>query len=74
VHGQRAPVRGRICMNMCMVDVSGIEGVRVGDEVVLLGRQGGEVINAEDLAAGMASISYEVLCLLGNNNDREYIE
>ena len=74
VHGRRAPVRGRICMNMCMVDVSGIEGVRVGDEVVLLGRQGGEVINAEDLAAGMASISYEVLCLLGNNNDREYIE
>lgn len=74
IHGQRAPVRGRICMNMCMVDVTGIEGVRAGDEAVLLGCQGGEQISAEDLAEWMASISYEVLCLLGNNNQREYIE
>jgi len=51
-----------------------MEDVRAGDEVVCMGRQGSEVISAEDLAAGMASISYEVLCLLGNNNQREYIE
>lgn len=74
VHGRRVPIRGRICMNMCMIDVTGMEGVRVGDEVVLMGRQGSEVISAEALAQGMASISYEVLCLLGNNNEREYIE
>lgn len=74
IGGRRAPVRGRVCMNMCMVDVTGMADVRAGDEAVLLGRQGGEVISAEDLAEWMTSISYEVLCLLGNNNQREYIE
>jgi alanine racemase len=74
IHGRRVPVRGRICMNMCMVDVTGMDDVRAGNEAVLLGRQGSEVISAEELAEGMASISYEVLCLLGNNNQREYTE
>jgi alanine racemase len=74
IHGRRAPVRGRVCMNMCMVDVTGMADVRAGDEAVLLGGQGKEVISALDLAEWMASISYEVLCLLGNNNKREYIE
>jgi alanine racemase len=74
VHGQSAPILGRICMNMCMIDVSGIEGVDAGDEVVLLGRQGRENISADDIAEQMGSISYEVLCLLGNNNQRQYIE
>jgi alanine racemase len=61
-------------MNMCMVDVSDLDGVRAGDGVVLLGRQGLENITADDIAEKMDSISYEVLCLLGNNNQREYIE
>ncbi|MDK9708644.1 MAG: alanine racemase [Desulforhopalus sp.] len=74
IGGQRVPVCGRVCMNMCMVDVTGIEGVRAGDEAVLMGCQGGEQITAEDLAEWMGSISYEVLCSLGNNNQREYIE
>jgi alanine racemase len=74
VHGHLVPIRGRICMNMCMVDVSDLDGVGVGDEVVLLGRQGLESITADDIAEKMNSISYEVLCLLGNNNQREYIE
>jgi len=50
IGGRRAPVRGRVCMNMCMVDVTAINGVRAGDEVVVLGRQGGESITADDLA------------------------
>ena len=74
VHGLRVPVRGRVCMNMCMVEVTDVESVRAGDEVVLLGRQHEAVITADDLAETMGSISYEVLCLLGNNNNREYIE
>ncbi len=73
VRGLRVPVRGRVCMNMCMIEVTGIEDVQAGDEVVLLGRQGEEHITADDLAEKMGSISYEVLCLLGNNNNREYI-
>lgn len=73
VHGQRAPVCGRICMNMCMVDVTDIKDPVPGDEVVLLGRQGIESISADDIARRIDSISYEVLCMLGNNNQREYI-
>ncbi len=74
IHGQRAPVRGRICMNICMADVTDIDHVSAGDEVVFLGGQGGEAITADDIAEKMGSISYEVLCLLGNNNTRAYRE
>jgi alanine racemase len=61
VRGKRAPVRGRICMNMCMVDVTDIPGARLEDEVVLLGRQGDERITAEQLAAWANTISYEIV-------------
>ncbi len=62
IRGRRAKIMGRICMNMCMVDVSGISGVRAGDEAVLLGRQGrGEAIPAEEIAAKLGTINYEVL-------------
>ena len=57
---RRAPVRGRICMNMCMVDVTDIPGVGVEDEVVLLGARGG-ADPAEQLAAWCGTISYEVV-------------
>jgi len=74
IHGRRVPIRGRICMNICMADVTDIGQVSAGDEVVFLGKQGEEVITAEDIAEKMGSISYEVLCLLGNNNRRTYRE
>jgi alanine racemase len=61
VRGRRAPVRGRVCMNMCMVDVSDIPGVSLEDEVVLLGRQGDECVSAEQLAEWCGTISYEIV-------------
>jgi len=72
IRGRRAPIRGRVCMNLCMVDVTDIEGVATGDEAVTLGRQGRECITADEIAAHIDTISYEVLCMLGNNNDRKY--
>ena len=74
VQGQRAPIRGRVCMNLCMVDVSEIEGVAAGDEVVILGTQAEESISADEIAGWMDTISYEVLCLFGNNNERTHTE
>lgn len=74
IRGRRAQVRGRICMNLCMVDVTGIGGVEVGDEAVLLGRQGDEKITADEIAGWMGTISYEVLCLFGKNNSRIYTD
>ena len=61
VRGHEAPVRGRICMNMSMVDVTDIPGVALEDEVVLLGEQGDAQITAEDLASLLGTIPYEVL-------------
>lgn len=72
VRGQKAQVRGRVCMNMCMVDVTDIAGVTAGDEVVLLGKQGVAAITADDIAEKIHSISYEVLCMFGHNNNRKY--
>jgi len=61
VHGRRAPVRGRVCMNMCLVDVTDVPEVGQEDEVVLLGSQGDERISAEQLAAWCGTISYEIV-------------
>ncbi len=74
IGGQRARIRGRICMNLCMVDVTRIDGVNAGDEVVILGQQGSEQISGDEIAGWMESISYELLCLFGNNNERKYRE
>jgi len=64
IKGRRAPVRGRVCMNLTMVDVTDIKGVRLGDEVTLIGRDGDEIITAEQLAAWAGSINYEILARL----------
>ena len=61
VRGIPAPVVGRVCMNIMMVDVTDIPEVEVGDEVVLIGRQQDSVVSAEDLAALSGTINYELL-------------
>ncbi len=63
VRGRRAPVRGRVCMNLTLVDVTHIPGVEPGDDAVLLGRQDDEVITPEMLAGWLGTIPYEVLTL-----------
>ena len=72
IRGQKAPILGRVCMNLTLFDVSGIPGVEAGDEIVLLGAQGSEIISAESLAGLTGTINYETFCLLGGMNDREY--
>ena len=61
VRGKRAPLVGRVCMDQCMLDVSDIPGVATGDEVVLIGQQGGETLTAEAVAARLGTINYEVV-------------
>ena len=72
IHGKRAPVAGKVCMDFIMVDVTDIPRVSVGDEVILMGRQGREQITAEEIAVKINSISYEVLCLIGKRVPRVY--
>lgn len=75
IRGRRAPVLGRVSMNLTLADITDFPGeVRAGDEAVLLGRQGEEAIGADEVAAWMETISYEVLCLIGNLNERVYID
>lgn len=74
VRGKRAPVVGKVCMDFIMVDVTDIPKVSSGDEVVLIGSQGNEIITAEEIADKINSISYEVLCSVGKRVPRIYKE
>jgi len=73
IRGQRAPVLGRVCMDQCVVDVTHIPGVLQDDEVVLIGRQGQEVISAEEVARLAGTINYEVTTSLLPRVDRLYL-
>src|SRR5258706_9557193 len=70
VHGMRAPVVGRVCMDLTMVDVTAIEGVAPGDEVVLWGKQNEDEIRVDEVAARAGTISYQPLCAAGRRVPR----
>jgi len=72
IHGKRAPVIGRVCMNLTMVDVTDIDNVLSGDSVILMGKQGDDCITADELASYANTISYEIMCSLGACNHRKY--
>jgi alanine racemase len=74
VKGKRVPVVGRICMDQCMIDVTGIDDVKVGDEVVLFGKQDGAFISIDELAAKLGTINYEIVCMIGKRVPRVYIK
>lgn len=73
INGKKAPIVGRVCMDQMMVDVSEIEEVRIGTEVVLVGKSGDEVITADDLANIYGTIGYEVVCGISKRVIRVYI-
>ncbi len=73
VRGKRVPVVGRICMDLTMVDLTDVKGVKEGDEVVILGRQGQQEIGAQEIAERTNTIPYEVLTSLGRLNKRVFV-
>ena len=74
VNGKLAPVVGRICMDQCMVDITDVGPVKVGDEVILLGEDNGLKNNADDMAKLLDTINYEILCMIGRRVPRVYIK
>jgi alanine racemase len=72
VRGQRAKVAGTVCMDWTLIDVSHIPGVVVGDQVTLLGRDNDNFISADEWAAKVGSISYEVFCQVSKRVPRIY--
>lgn len=73
VQGCRVPVVGRVCMDMTMLDVTEVQNVSEGDEVVLLGRQGEKMITAAELAARINTIPYEILTSLGTRARKVFL-
>jgi len=73
VRGRRCSVVGRVSMDQSAVDVSAVEGVAEGDEVVVIGRQGDDEITADEIARHIGTISYEVLCGLSERVPRQYM-
>lgn len=72
INGCRAPIVGKICMDMTLVDITDIHHVYPGHEVVLLGEQGMGNISAEEIAGWAETISYDILCALGGRATRIY--
>lgn len=73
IHGQKVAVVGTICMDQCMINVTDVKQVQLEDEVVLFGKQGEAVITAEELAAQLGTINYEVTCMISHRVPRVYL-
>ncbi len=73
IRGQRVPQIGTVCMDQIMLDVSAVPDVKVGDEVVLIGEQGGQKVTADELAGLIGTINYEIVCMLGDRIPRVYV-
>lgn len=74
IHGKRAPILGRICMDQMMVDVTDIPEVRLDDRVTLVGRDGDEEITMEAIAAAADSFNYEFVCGISRRVPRIYCQ
>ena len=74
IHSKRCPVVGTICMDQMMVDVTNIKDAKIGDEVVIVGKQGNEVITPEEMASARNTINYEIPIIFSKRVPRIHIE
>lgn len=73
INGKKANIVGNICMDQLMVDVTEIEDIKIGDEVILFGKSGNNIITVESVAELMGTINYETICVIGKRVPRVYI-
>ena len=74
VNGCVAPIAGNICMDQCMIDVTDVPDVKVGDEVIIMGTDGKNTILADDIAAATGTINYEIVCAFGQRLPKVYVK
>ncbi len=74
LHGRRVDVVGRVCMDQSMLQITDLSNVEIGDEIILLGKQGQVTITAEEIAERWGTINYEVICGLSNRLPRIYLD
>ena len=70
VNGEPVDVIGRICMDQCMIDVTSVHNINIGDEVIIFGK---EVVTADEIAESLGTINYEIVCMLSRRIPRVYI-
>ncbi len=73
VNGILCPIAGNICMDQCMIDVSNVPNVKVGDEVIVMGSNGVHTILADDIAEATGTINYEICCAFGQRLPKVYV-
>lgn len=73
VNGVKAPLAGNICMDQCMIDVTDVPNVKVGDEVIIMGSDGKNTILADDIAKATGTINYEIICAFGQRLPKVYV-
>ena len=73
VNGVKAPITGNICMDQCMIDVTHVPYVRIGDEVTIMGKDGIYEISADDIAEATGTINYEIACAFGQRLPKVYV-
>lgn len=73
VNGVKAPLAGNICMDQCMIDVTDVPDVKVGDEVIVMGSDGKNTILADDIARATGTINYEIICAFGQRLPKVYV-
>lgn len=74
VHGKRAKIIGRVCMDQLMLDVTGIPGVKAGDTVTVIGKDGDESVTADELAGLAGTINYEIVCDIAKRVPRVFLK
>lgn len=74
VNGVVCPIAGNICMDQCMIDVSNVPNVKVGDEVIVMGSDGVNTILADDIAEATGTINYEIVCAFGQRLPKVYVK
>ena len=74
INGKEANVVGNICMDQCMIDVTDIDSIKTGDEVIIFGSDGNNTITVESVALLLGTINYEVVCSVGKRIPRAYIQ
>ena len=74
VNGVVCPIAGNICMDQCMVDVSAVPNVKIGDEVIVMGSDGVNSVTADDIANTTGTINYEICCAFGQRLPKVYVD
>jgi alanine racemase len=72
IRGEKVPIVGRICMDQTMIDVTKVPKAKIGDEVVLIGKQNNKTITMEEVASLAGTIPYEITCMIGKKTKRTY--